>query len=123
VNSEESHGPHSVSGSDGTYTGANWAGRTLSGADGIEIGVIDNLYSDPNSGEPTFATVHTGMFGTETRVVPLANAEVQGDSVVVPYDQELVSDAPNIDTDAGLSPDEEQRLFSHYGIDGGTSTP
>ncbi len=91
------------------------SGRTLSGSDG-EIGKIDTLYADRDGGEPTFATVNTGMFGSKTSFVPLADATLEGDTVRVPYSKDQVKDAPNIDEDSELSPEEEQRLYSHYNI-------
>jgi uncharacterized protein (TIGR02271 family) len=96
-------------------------GKTLHGASG-KLGTIETLYADRDGGEPTFATVHTGLFGAKTHFVPLAEATLQGDTVSVPYDKELVSSAPNIDPDSELSPQEEQRLYTHYGITGGGQT-
>jgi len=97
-------------------------GKTLHGAGGTKLGTIDTLYADRDGGEPTFATVNTGLFGTKTHFVPLNQAEIQGDGVMVPYDKDLVNSAPNIDTDSELTPDEEARLYSHYGIGGGASS-
>jgi len=96
-------------------------GKTLNGASG-KLGTIDTLYADRDGGEPTFATVHTGLFGAKTHFVPLADATLQGDTVSVPYDKDLVSSAPNIDPDSELSPEEEQRLYTHYGVMGGGYT-
>ncbi len=97
-------------------------GKTLHGAGGTKLGTIDTLYADRDGGEPTFATVNTGLFGTKTHFVPLNQAEIQGDGVMVPYDKDLVNSAPNIDTDSELSPEEESRLYSHYGVGGGMSS-
>lgn len=91
-------------------------GKTLLGADGDKLGTIDTLYADRENGEPTFTTVHTGLFGSKTSFVPLAEAEVRGDDVVVPYAKDLVKDAPTIEGDSDLSPEEEERLYSHYGL-------
>ncbi len=97
-------------------------GKDLYGTGGEKLGTIDDLYADRDGGEPTFATVHTGLFGTKTHFVPLASAELTSDGVQVPYAKSLVGDAPNIDPDAELSPAEEQRLYSHYGVTGGGQT-
>ncbi|MCU1693844.1 MAG: uncharacterized protein JWM64_2935 [Frankiales bacterium] len=97
-------------------------GKTLYGTGGEKLGTIDTLYADRDGGEPTFATVHTGMFGAKTHFVPLASAEMSNDGVMVPYAKTLVNDAPNIDPDTDLSPAEEQRLYSHYGVTGGGYT-
>ena len=94
------------------------SGKTMKGTDGEKLGTIDTLYADRDGGEPTFATVHTGLFGAKTHFVPLTDATLQGDAVTVPYTKALVGDAPHIEKDAELSPEEEQRLYSHYGARG-----
>lgn len=91
-------------------------GKTLLGTDGDTLGTVDTLYADRENGEPTFTTVHTGLIEGRTSFVPLAQADVRGDDVVVPYGAELVQDAPSIDPDGELSPEEEQRLYDHYGL-------
>jgi uncharacterized protein (TIGR02271 family) len=97
-------------------------GKTLFGAGDDKLGKIDTLYADRQDGEPTFATVNTGLLGSKTSFVPLAQAELRGDDVAVPYDKDLVKDAPSVDPDAELSPEEEERLYAHYGLAGGTAT-
>ena len=92
------------------------SGKTMMGAGGEKLGTIDTLYADREDGDPTFATVHTGMFGSKTHFVPLAQATLSGDTVTVPYGKDLVSSAPNIDPDAELEPAEEERLYQHYGV-------
>ncbi len=96
-------------------------GKTMLGADGDKLGSIHTLYADREDGHPTFATVSTGLFGSRTTFVPLDQAELRGDDVVVPYAKDLVKDAPNVDTDSDLSPEEEERLYRHYSLTGGTA--
>jgi len=98
------------------------AGRKMLGQGGEHLGKIEVLYADREDGEPTFAAVHTGAFGSSTSFVPLSAAEMQGQDVLVPYDKELVKGAPHVDADSELSPEEEQRLYSHYGVAGGATT-
>lgn len=95
------------------------AGRTLIGADGEKLGRIDTLYADREDGSPTFVTVHTGLFGARTSFVPLADAQVAGSDVTVPYAKDQVKSAPSIDPDGELAPAEEQQLYAHYGLVGG----
>jgi uncharacterized protein (TIGR02271 family) len=47
---------------------------------------------------------------------------LEGDDIVVPYTKDQVKDAPRVDTDGHLEPTEEDRLYDHYGIGGGTQT-
>ena len=97
-------------------------GKTMLGAGGDKLGSIDTLYADREDGSPTFATVNTGMFGGKASFVPLEQAELKGDDLVVPYPKDLVKDAPSIDPDSELSPEEEDRLYAHYGVGTGTTT-
>jgi uncharacterized protein (TIGR02271 family) len=94
-----------------------WQGRTLVDRDGDRIGSIDAIYLDDHTGEPEWALVNTGLFGTNASFVPLAQATAAGDNVRVPYDKQLVKDAPRIDPDGHLSEAEERQLWRHYGLD------
>jgi uncharacterized protein (TIGR02271 family) len=94
-----------------------WQGRTLVDRDGSRIGTIDAIYLDDQTGQPEWALVNTGLFGTKTTFVPLAQATQTDENVRVPYDKQLVKDAPRIDPDGHLSEAEERQLWRHYGLD------
>jgi uncharacterized protein (TIGR02271 family) len=98
-------------------TARGWQGRTLVDRDGDRIGTIDAIYLDDPTGEPEWALVNTGLFGTKSSFVPLAQATEAGDDVRVPYDKQLVKDAPRVDPDQHLSEAEERQLWRHYGLD------
>jgi uncharacterized protein (TIGR02271 family) len=94
-----------------------WEGRTLVDRDGGRVGSIDAIYLDDQTGQPEWALVNTGLFGTKSSFVPLAQATQTGDDIVVPYDKQLVKDAPRVDPDGQLSEAEERQLWRHYGLD------
>jgi uncharacterized protein (TIGR02271 family) len=94
-----------------------WQGRTMVDRDGDRIGKIQNIYTDDQTGQPEWALVNTGLFGTKATFVPLIQASERGGDVQVPFDKQLVKDAPGIEPDQYLSSAEEQRLYSHYGLD------
>jgi uncharacterized protein (TIGR02271 family) len=94
-----------------------WEGRTLVDRDGSRIGSIHGVYLDDRTGQPEWALVNTGLFGTKSTFVPLAQATQTGEEVRVPYDKQLVKDAPRIDPDQHPSEDEERQLWRHYGLD------
>jgi uncharacterized protein (TIGR02271 family) len=98
----------------------SWQGATLVDRDGDRVGTIDAIYVDDQTGEPEWALVNTGLFGTKSSFVPLAQASGSGDQVQVPYQKQLVKDALQVDTDQHLSEAEEQQLWTHYGLDYGT---
>jgi uncharacterized protein (TIGR02271 family) len=93
-----------------------WRGRDVVGRDGERIGRLEEIYLDAESGRPEWATVTTGFLGTKQSFVPLADFEPERGNVVVPYSKEQVKEAPTVDPDGELSPEEEQRLYSHYGM-------
>jgi uncharacterized protein (TIGR02271 family) len=95
----------------------SWQGATLVDRDGDKVGTVDAIYVDDQTGEPEWALVNTGLFGTKSSFVPLAQASASGDQVQVPYEKQLVKDAPRVDTDQHLSEAEEQQLWTHYGLD------
>nr|MBA3528708.1 PRC and DUF2382 domain-containing protein [Propionibacteriaceae bacterium] len=83
---------------------------------GEKIGSIGQVYVDDTSGEPTWVTVKTGLFGTSESFVPLQGANVSGSDIEVNYDKDTVKDAPRVDPDGALSPDEEETLYTYYGL-------
>lgn len=97
-------------------------GGNVLGSDGDKIGSVGQIYLDDQTGEPSWVTVKTGLFGTSESFVPLQGADLQGNDVRVPYTKAQVKDAPRIESDGDLSPEEEDRLYSHYQVGGGTST-
>jgi uncharacterized protein (TIGR02271 family) len=70
------------------------------------------------SGRPTWASVKTGLFGLKESLLPLQDADLQGDTVTVPFEKSQVKDAPNVDIshDEPLTQDEVDLLYRHYNI-------
>lgn len=91
-------------------------GSDAYGSDGSKIGRVGQIYLDDQSGQPAWATVNTGLFGTSESFVPLTEASFSGDRLTVPYDKDRVKDAPNVSEDGHLSPEEEQTLYEYYGM-------
>lgn len=89
-------------------------GGNVIGSDGEKIGAIGQLYADDDTGEPTWVTVKTGLFGASQSFVPVEGARIDGDDLVVPYAKDHVMDAPRVETDGHLEPEEEDRLYAHY---------
>ena len=83
---------------------------------GDKIGSIGQLYLDDTTGEPAWVTVKTGFFGSAESFVPLQDAELRGDDIVVGYDEDKVKDAPRVDDDGSISPEEEDELYAYYGL-------
>jgi uncharacterized protein (TIGR02271 family) len=95
----------------------NWRGQALTDAGGSKIGTIEEIYLDADTGQPEWALVHTGMFGTKRNFVPLREAKESEQGVTAPYTKDQVKDAPAIDPDGQLSQREEAELYRHYGLE------
>lgn len=92
-----------------------WLGKRVVGSDGESIGKFDEVYLDRGSGQPEWAAIRTGMFGSKMSFAPIDGAGTDGDDVRLAYTKAAVKDAPNVEADGELSTEEEQRLFEHYG--------
>jgi uncharacterized protein (TIGR02271 family) len=92
-------------------------GEEVVDRDGDKIGKLDEIYLDQQTGEPAWALVKTGLFGSASTFVPLSGASREDDALRVNYEKDLVKDAPNMEADGQLSPEEEARLYRHYGLD------
>jgi stress response protein YsnF len=95
-------------------TALDWRGRTVVDRDGERIGTLKEIYLDEGE-RPGWGSIHTGLFGLRETLVPLSEAQVDGDQLRVPYEGEHVKDAPNVDPDVQLTADEEELLYRHYG--------
>ena len=94
------------------------AGGTVVGSDGHKIGKVGTVYLDDGSGRPEWVTAKTGLFGRSETFIPLAQGNVQGQEIQVPYDQETVKDAPRLEDPEGhLSQDQEKELYRYYGLE------
>ncbi|MCS3493267.1 uncharacterized protein (TIGR02271 family) [Arthrobacter sp. JUb119] len=91
-------------------------GGTVIGPDGQKIGKFGQIFLDDRSGRPEWATVRTGLFGLSESFVPLSQATVAGDTLSVPYGKQTVKDAPNIDPEGQLTPEQEQELYHYYSL-------
>jgi uncharacterized protein (TIGR02271 family) len=84
--------------------------------DGNKLGKVGNVYLADATHQPEWITVKTGLFGTKESFVPLSGARTDEDGVHVQVGKDSVSDAPRIDADGHLSPEESAQLYQHYGL-------
>lgn len=91
-------------------------GAPALGPDDEKVGTVGQVFVHPQTGTPTWATVHTGLFGRHETFVPLGEATFDRESLHLPYDKETIKEAPRIDTDEALTPESEAELYRYYGI-------
>jgi uncharacterized protein (TIGR02271 family) len=92
-------------------------GREVYDRDGDKIGSIGQVWGD-GVGRPAWASVKTGLFGLNESMIPLQDADLQGDRLIVPFEKAVVKDAPNVDAadDEPLAEDEVTRLYDYYNL-------
>ena len=91
-----------------------WHGRKVVDKAGEPVGKIEEIFEDQLSGQPEWALVHTGLFGSRSHLVPLTGAAPDGEDVRVQVLKEQVDTAPTLEATEELSPHLERRLFAHY---------
>src|SRR3954466_14413858 len=106
----------------GTDTISRVIGKDVYDQSGEKIGSAAEVYLDDETGQPEWVTVRTGLFGTKESFVPIRDADLTDDGLRVPVSKSRVKDAPKVDADGHLSPQEEEELYRYYGRGGGTDT-
>ena len=106
----------------GTEAISRVIGKDVYDQSGDKIGSASEVYLDDESGQPEWVTVKTGLFGTKESFVPLQGADLTDDGLRVSVSKSQVKDAPKVDTDGHLSPQEEQELYRYYGLGSGQGT-
>ena len=87
---------------------------------GEKVGKVAQIYTDDATGEPTWVTVSTGLFGLSESFAPLTDASFDGEDLRLSHDKAKIKDAPRVEGDQSLSRDDEAALYKYYGLDYGT---
>ncbi|RWZ61564.1 DUF2382 domain-containing protein [Labedella populi] len=93
---------------------ASLIGADVLDPDGETIGTVGQVYLDPDTDRPLWATVRTGLFGNKESFVPLEGASYSEDRLHVEHSKDAVKHAPKIDADGALTHEEEDNLYAHY---------
>jgi len=96
-------------------------GNEVMTQDGKKLGSVDNVWVDDSTNQPEFIGVKTGFFMGHTHIIPLADANTSDGAVTVPYDQDMVKNAPHFAGDQELSPSDEDNIYQYYNLDRSTN--
>lgn len=92
---------------------------TVYDSENQKIGTVGQVYLDDRTQQPKFVTVNTGFFGMKETFIPIESAQQTAEGITVPFTKDFVKDAPNVDVDGHLDPEEENRLFEYYSMNDG----
>jgi uncharacterized protein (TIGR02271 family) len=89
--------------------------------EGNKVGSVDNVWVDDATNELEFIGVKTGWLMGKTHVIPVSDAQIGNDSITVSFPQDTIKDAPSFGGDHELSSEEEDQIYSHYGVQRSTA--
>jgi hypothetical protein len=98
-------------------------GAPVHGPDDRKIGTVGKVFLDPDTGMPNWITVQTGLFGRRASFVPLDGATWDNEVIRVAIPKETIKDAPHIDADEPLTPEDETELYRYYAKQTTDATP
>jgi uncharacterized protein (TIGR02271 family) len=95
-----------------------YAGYEVFDRNGGKIGKVDDLFVD-ESDQPEYLGVKMGFLGLEgTSLIPweLTRVNEEGHRIEVSVDKAQVKESPSFNDDRDITPDYEERVYSHYGL-------
>ncbi|MBP3088331.1 DUF2382 domain-containing protein [Corynebacterium sp. sy017] len=84
---------------------------------GDKLGGVKEIFVDDKTGQPTFVEVNHGLFGLSSSLVPLRGHRLNGDELHLAFSKDRIKDAPSLDSEKGLNPQEQKELYAHYGLE------
>jgi hypothetical protein len=91
----------------------SWGGKLLVDHEGNAIGTVTQIYTDDDTRLPEWATT---SIGEATVFVPLKDAAESDGAIHVRVHRDAVAKSPLVLDRHHITPDEEARLYGHYGI-------
>ena len=94
-----------------------YAGYEVYDRNGEKIGKVDDLFLDEND-QPEYIGVKMGFLGMSSTLIPweVARTDENDRRIEVSVDKATAKDGPTFDDDQDITPDYEERVYSHYGL-------
>jgi uncharacterized protein (TIGR02271 family) len=95
-----------------------YAGYEVYDRNGEKIGKVDDLFLDEND-QPEYIGVKMGFLGLEgTSLIPweVARVDENDHRIEVSVDKAKVKEGPSFNDDRDITPEYEERVYSHYGL-------
>jgi Domain of unknown function (DUF2382) len=86
-------------------------GARVKSADGKAVGTVEKVFGD--NGTPTWAWVRNGKAG---RFVPLNSGRVTKKGLKIPYDSQMIKNAPDLDAGQRMSTAQARQLGRYFGL-------
>jgi sporulation protein YlmC with PRC-barrel domain len=93
---------------------SDWPGRDVLDSGGQRLGGVREIYLDRETGQPEWVLVD--LDDAEARFVPLANADIESQSIKVAHPADKIRSAPGIGAEPRIDQSEERKLYGYYGL-------
>lgn len=90
---------------------------TVHDSNGDKLGGVKEVFLNDLTDQPDFVEVNHGLFGMNSSLVPLRGHTLDNDNLVLAFPKDRIKDAPNLDTDAHLSREDQDAIYAHYGLE------
>lgn len=91
-----------------------WIGSRVDDVYGANVGRLEDVWIDPSNGIPRWLLIKEGRFGGRTTLIPFEDATAGAGHVWVPYERDVVRNAPEVEPGAPLTQQVEGMLRGHY---------
>jgi uncharacterized protein (TIGR02271 family) len=94
-----------------------YAGYEVYDRNGDKIGKVDDLFLDERD-QPEYIGVKMGFLGMSSTLIPweVARVDEEDRRIAVSVDKAQAKDSPAFDDDQDITPEYEERVYSHYGL-------
>jgi hypothetical protein len=93
-----------------------WIGHGVDELGGRDIGRVQGLFADAESGEPTWLIVRQGRRRGTLVAIPMLNCAAGGSRVWAACERDAIRGAPVVDPTRPLLREHELTICAHYGI-------
>ncbi|MFZ0040908.1 MAG: PRC-barrel domain-containing protein [Solirubrobacteraceae bacterium] len=93
-----------------------WRGQAVVDSAGEQLGKLDDIYFDRNTGTPMLIALKSGLLSRRSSLVPIDGASVGRDYVRVAYTQEVVDQSPGYAGDGAPAGEELYAIGAAYGL-------
>jgi sporulation protein YlmC with PRC-barrel domain len=91
-----------------------WIGSRVDDIYGASVGRMEDVWIDPGTGAPRWLLVREGRFGARSTLIPFEDATAGTEHVWVPYERDVIREAPEVQPGTPLTQELEAALRAHF---------
>jgi hypothetical protein len=100
-----------------------WIGSRVDDLYGVGVGRLEDIWIDPGTGIPRWLLVKEGRFDGRATLIPFEDAAAGAGRVWIPYEQDVIRRAPQVEPGSPLTQQLEAALRRHYAASAAAAVP